>query len=220
MRSEESAGATPEIEPVVVTLRRGQHRAAADAMAAGHAQYPSFCHVFPDQRRRARALRAFFTASVRDAIPFGSVLAVTDGSHVDAAAVWLPPGAFPWSLARKLAAAPTLGRVAMADPRAFPTFLRYGENVERAHPEEPHWYLEALSVRPECQRRGLGSRLVQPILERADMEGVPCYLETSDPANIAFYGRFGFDVVGPPLVVVPDGPPLTAMWRAGRGSAG
>ncbi len=220
MRSEESAGTTPETEPVVVTLGRGQHRAAADAMAAGHAQYPSFRRVFPDERRRARALRAFFAATVRDAIPFGSALAVTDGSLVQAAAVWLPPGAFPWSLRRKLAATPALGRVAVADPRAFPTFLRYGENVERAHPDEPHWYLEALSVRPEWQRRGLGTRLVQPILERADAEGRPCYLETSDPANIAFYRRFGFDVLDPALVVVPDGPPLTAMWRAVRASAG
>ena len=220
MRRKESAGATPETEPVVVTLGRRQHRAAADAMAAGHAQYPSFRHVFPDERRRVRALRAFFAATVRDAIPFGSVLAVTDGSRVQAAAVWLPPGAFPWSLARKLAATPTLAGVAVADPRAFPTFLRYGENVERAHPAEAHWYLEALSVRPECQRRGLGSRLVEPILERADAEGAPCYLETSDPANIAFYRRFGFSVVDPPLVVIPDGPPLTAMWRAGPGSTG
>ena len=120
---------------MIVTLRRGQHRTAADAMAVGHAQYPSFRHVFPDERRRARALRAFFTATVRDAIPLGSVLAVTNGPSVEAAAVWLPPGAFPWTLARKLAAAPTLGRVAVADPRAFPTFLRYGANVERSHPD-------------------------------------------------------------------------------------
>ena len=205
---------------MIVTLRRGQHRAAADAMAAGHAQYPSFRHVFPDERRRARALRAFFAATVGDAIPLGSVFAVTNGPRVEAAAVWLPPGAFPWTLARKLAATPTLGRVAVADPRAFPTFLRYGGKVERSHPDERHWYLEAISVRPECQRRGLGSRLVTPILERADGEGVPCYLETSDPANIAFYRRFGFDVVDPPLVVLPDGPPVTAMWRAVGGSVG
>lgn len=219
MRSKELAGATPETEPAVVILQRGQHRAAADAMAAGHAQYPSFRYVFRDERRRARALRAFFAATVRDAIPFGSVLAVSDGSRVQAAAVWLPPGAFPWSVARKLAATPTLGRVAVADTGAFPTFVRYGENVERAHPHQPHWYLEALSVRPECQGRRLGSRLVKPILERADAEGVPCYLETSDPANIAFYRRFGFEVVDPALVVIPGGPPLTRMWRAVPGSA-
>jgi len=71
--------------------------------------------------------------------------------------VWLPPGGSPWSTRRTLAATPALSRVLLADPRAFPTFMPYGANVERAQPTDPHWYLEVLSVRPEHQRQGLGS---------------------------------------------------------------
>jgi predicted N-acetyltransferase YhbS len=59
------------------------------------------------------------------------------------------------------------------------------------------------------QRRGLGSRLVRPILERADRDGVACHLETADPANVPYYRRFGFEVVEPSLEVIPDGPNLT-----------
>jgi ribosomal protein S18 acetylase RimI-like enzyme len=199
---------------VVAALSAGQHRAGAAAIAAGHADYPSFRHLFPDPRRRARALRAFFTATVRDAIPFDAVLAVWDGSLVAATAVWLPPGRFPWSTGRKLAAAPSLSRVLVADPRRFRTFLRYGANLERAQPTEPRWYLEVLSVRPEYQRHGLGSRLVAPILERADRDQVPCDLETANPANVAFYQRFGFEVVKTLQEVVPGGPTVTMMRRA------
>ena len=197
----------------VAPLSAGQHRAGAAAIAAGHADYPSFRHLFPDPRRRARALRAFFSATVRDAIPFGAVLAAWDGSRVAATAVWLPPGRFPWSIRRKLVATPTLSRVLVADPRAFRTFMRYGANIERAQPTEPHWYLEVLSVRPEHQRHGLGSRLVTPILERADRDQVPCDLDTADPANVAFYRRFGFEVVDPALEVIPGGPTVTMMHR-------
>jgi GNAT superfamily N-acetyltransferase len=171
--------------------------------------------VFPDPQRRARALRAFFTATVRDAIPFGAALATWRGSLVTATAAWLPPGAFPWSVRRRLAASARLTQVFLADPRAFPTFMRYGANLERAHPTEPHWYLEVLSVRPDDQRHGLGTRLVAPILDRADRDGIPCYLETADPANIDFYRRFGFEVVDPALTVIHGGPTLTTMRRPG-----
>jgi ribosomal protein S18 acetylase RimI-like enzyme len=195
----------------VSVLRPGRHGAAAAAISAGH---PTFRHVYPDPRRRARALRAFFSATVRDGIPLGSALAAWHGPIVAATAVWLPPGGFPWSTRRKLAATPALSRVLLADPRAFPSFVRLGANVERAHPSETHWYLEVLSVRPEYQQRGLGSRLVRPIIERADGDGLPCYLETADPANVAFYRRFGFDVVDAALEVIPGGgPTLTTMRR-------
>lgn len=203
-------------ETGVVVLRSGQEGSAAAAIAAGHSDYPAFRHVFPDPRRRARALRPFFEATVRDAIPFGWVLAATDGSRLAAVAVWLPPGAFPWTAWRKARATGAFLRVLLADPRAFPTFIRYGANAERAHPGEPHWYLVVLSVRPDSQRRGLGSRLVEPALDQADRSHLPCYLETSDPANVAFYERFGFEIVHPALVLVPGGPTHVAMRRPPR----
>src|SRR5262245_2449128 len=202
--------------PMVSVLQPGQHEPGAGAIEAGHADYPTFRHLFPGPQRRARALRAFFGATVRDGIPFGAALAAWDGTRVAATAVWLPPRGFPWSTQRKLAATPAFLRVLAADPRAFRSFARYGANVERAHPTEAHWYLEVLSVRPEHQRQGLGSRLVTPILERADRDRVPCHLETADPANIDFYQRFGFEVTNHALEVIPGGPTLTTMWRPTR----
>ena len=205
---------TERAADVVSVLQPGQHQAGAAAIAAGHADYPTFRHVFPNPQRRARALQAFFTATVRDGIPFASALGVWRGPVVAAIAVWLPPGDSRWSTRRKLAATFDFVRVLAADPRAFPTFIRYGSNVERAQPSEPHWYLEVLSVRPEHQRQGLGSRLVTPILEHADGDGVPCYLETADPANVDFYQRFGFEIVNPALEVIAGGPTLITMRRA------
>ena len=50
-------------------------------------------------------------------------------------------------------------------------------------------------------------------VERADQAGLPCYLETSDPANIPFYERFGFSVSDASLALVPEGPTHVAMRR-------
>ncbi len=193
----------------IEVLTRGRHRAAADVLVASHTDYPAFRHIFPDRSRRVGALRPFFEATVRDAIPFGAVFAAGDA----ALAVWSPPGTFPWTAARKARATPTLLRTLMAAPRSFAAFTALGANAARAHPTEPNWYLVALGVRPSEHGRGHGSRLVAAGLARADRDGIACYLETSDPANVRFYERFGFTVVEPELRLVAGGPPHVAMRR-------
>ncbi|MBU0596347.1 GNAT family N-acetyltransferase, partial [Candidatus Bipolaricaulota bacterium] len=58
-----------------------------------------------------------------------------------------------------------------------------------------HWYLMALGVAPGRQGRGIGARLLSPILRRASDEGLPCYLETQTERNVTFYGKLGFEVL-------------------------
>ena len=103
--------------------------------------------------------------------------------------------------------------------RAFGTGLlrawRLEEAMERDHPPEPHYYLGVLGTHKDAQGQGLGSALMQPMVERCDTEGMPAYLENSNPANTPFYARHGFVDRG--LVELPAGaPPLQAMWRDPR----
>ena len=62
-------------------------------------------------------------------------------------------------------------------------------------PGKPHWHLSSVCVLPEKQGQGIGSRLIRPVLARADTTGTPCYLETQTEANVAFYRRRGFEVM-------------------------
>lgn len=197
-------------------LRRGQHRQAADVLVASHADYPAFRYVFPDPRRRARALRPFFATTVRDAIGFGTGYATATGpgaADLTAVAVWLPPGGFPFSGARQARAMPAMVKTMIAAPASFPALMRLGANAARAHPTERHWYLVVLGVRPQFQGHRLGSGLMRVGLDHADRDRAPCYLETSAPANVAFYERFGFTVVDEALALVPGGPTHVAMRR-------
>jgi ribosomal protein S18 acetylase RimI-like enzyme len=197
----------------VEVLQRDHEESAARALVASHSDYPAFRHVFPDSLRRQRALFPFFLATVHDAVPFGAVYGALKGQEVLGVAVWLPPGAFPWSLGRKIRVVPTLLRVFAAYPRGFGTFVAYGANAEREHPSDPHWYLEVLGIRPEVQRTGLGTLLMAPVLELADREGLSVVLETSDPDNVNYYRRFGFVVESEAVQLVPGGPPHVSMAR-------
>ena len=66
--------------------------------------------------------------------------------------------------------------------------------MEHMHPEERHWYLMVLGTDPNHQRQGFGRKLVQPMLDRADDEGVLSYLESSKESNVPYYRGFGFEV--------------------------
>ncbi|PNH05285.1 ATP-dependent zinc metalloprotease FTSH 1, chloroplastic, partial [Tetrabaena socialis] len=53
-------------------------------------------------------------------------------------------------------------------------------------------YLAFLASRPESQGKGLGSRLLQHIMDKADAAGRWCYLEATNPDNVRLYARHGF----------------------------
>jgi GNAT superfamily N-acetyltransferase len=78
--------------------------------------------------------------------------------------------------------------------RMIAIFEHQGTLRERAMPE-PCWYLIVLGVEPADQRHGLGGQLLQPILARADADGLPCYLETESADAVRFYTRHGFAVL-------------------------
>lgn len=69
-------------------------------------------------------------------------------------------------------------------------------------------------MHPRSQLRGVGTQLIEPVLRRADEDRMPCYLQTSDPANVAYYERFGFAVTQPAIVTVPDGHRYIGMHRS------
>lgn len=90
------------------------------------------------------------------------------------------------------------------------------ETMAREHPSAPHLYLFTIGTRKAARGKGLGKRLMAPVLAAADRDGLPCYLENSNPANTGFYRSHGFERV---KLFAPGsgGPPLEAMWREPQG---
>jgi predicted N-acetyltransferase YhbS len=66
-----------------------------------------------------------------------------------------------------------------------------------------------MSIRPEYQRRGLGSILMQHVCEDMDRHNRYGYVLAS-PAGVRLYSKFGFEAVG--QVDTPYGP-ITSMLR-------
>lgn len=79
-------------------------------------------------------------------------------------------------------------------------------------PNYPHWYLHTLGARLSAQGRGVGSSLLRHGLTRVDNDGLPAYLESSNPRNVSLYERHGFEVQAE-LPLGGDGPLVSYMLR-------
>jgi ribosomal protein S18 acetylase RimI-like enzyme len=127
-------------------------------------------------------------------------------------AFWIPPG----EPKRRLR--DTLAEFASLFPGIGVAGLRRGLRIDALmdsrQPEQPHWYLEVLSIAPEAQRMGHGSALLQPVLARCDRDSIPAHLETNRESNLAYYRRFGFELTE--KLAPEDGPPIWFMWREPR----
>lgn len=120
-------------------------------------------------------------------------------------ALWLPPKVHPDGEAMA-----ELLQNTMPEARQEPTLTAF-EKLEEYHPNEPHWHLPFIGVEPSQQRNGYGSALLEEGLAKCDEEGVPVYLESTNPENVSLYRRHGFEKLG--TIEEGEMPPFIPMVR-------
>ena len=187
--------------------------ALSRALAGAFMDDPVTNWASPRDDLRPRMLRRFFDAMLAAKLPGGFVHCDPDRHG---AALWAPPGHWRMTTRQELKVA-----ASFADPRLWlrgPLVGRGLLGVERRHPKKPpHFYLAVLGVSPQAQGQGLGSRLMKPVLDLCDADGIPAYLESSKESNIAFYARHGFRLIGE--IRLPRGPTMYPMWREPLGNS-
>jgi len=125
-----------------------------------------------------------------------------------AVSLWLPPGVGPGGEATVALFKATVDR------RKFDHLLEVFGQMEEAHPTTPHWYLPWFGVDCALQGQGLGSSLMTPCLRMVDRDHLPAYLDSTNPRNVSFYQRHGFEVTGQSQA--GDSPPMISMLRAAQ----
>ncbi|WP_417615618.1 GNAT family N-acetyltransferase [Parasphingorhabdus sp.] len=131
-----------------------------------------------------------------------------------AATMWLMPGDKPDG--SPLAMLQTYwGLLASGGFGALARGKAAGDAMANHHPKEPHAYLFTVGVASAGRGRGLGRRLIQPVLDACDHTNTMAYLENSNPANQRFYHSLGFERVEL-FHATPESPPLEAMRRIAR----
>lgn len=172
-------------------------------MAAAFHNDPVIQLLLPDEARRPTQLAWLMNAFVAYGARYGDVMVA--GETPLGSAICLPSHS----------AAPSPGRLLRCGWARAPFELGWSacrrlhavsQEVERLRLRQmpgQHRYLLHLSVTPDSQGQGIGSALLQVIIDRTAPQQVPCYLETFNAANLGFYMRHGFRLLS--AARLPDG---------------
>ena len=190
--------AVPEVKSADASIREN----AIGTIVLGFAADPMARWAWPESSEYLRTMPRFVNAFGGQAFEHGTAY-VTEGAR--AAALWLPPGVEPDEAEMGAIMEKTL-RAEIAEDIGVVM-----KGMAEHHPLEPHWYLPVIAADPNWIGQGLGAVLMKHALRRCDEEGVAAYLESSNPRNISFYERHGFEIIG--KIQSGSSPVLTPMLR-------
>lgn len=190
--------------------RPGEEGAVAGVLAAAFAEDPTFNWLFQAEDTRPMFVTTWMRGAAESAIASGTCWVAVEGDEIVASAIWSAPGQP--SMSPEITERLRAMLFGVNGPRTAEVGAFFGE-VFGQHPEEPHWYLSILGASTRGQ--GHGQVAIEPVLRICDAAGELAWLESSNPRNIGFYERLGFETS---VDLRPDGggPLLTCMGRTPR----
>ncbi|HBP15401.1 MAG TPA: hypothetical protein DD457_09355 [Gammaproteobacteria bacterium] len=200
--------------PVAIEIQPLESQDARElSLVLAHAfeEDPLMSWIFKEAKFRVTLVQAWMRFELQSAMAMSTSWVSVDDDEIVAGTIWAPPG-------RDLHEGGSFRQL---------WYLVLGANPERAgelgeglsllgemHPDEPHFYLNTVGVKPDLTGRGYGAAIVQHTLDIADRDGHPCYLESTSRRNLPLYERLGFEVVNE--IAMPNGPTMWGMWRSER----
>lgn len=202
----------PSMQMPIVRLHDHLVEPSSEVLGRAFFDDPMMTYILPEEEKRANRLSWLMGMGVRYGQQLGEVY--TTQGEVLGTAVWLPPGKTDVEPEVMMQLGMAEGPTHLGED-AFERFLAFMGFCQPLHQQAlstaPHWYLMILGVDPFCQGQGIGGRLIQPVLQQADQQGLPCYLETAKERNLPFYRKHGFQVLV--ATQMPDGPRVWTMLR-------
>jgi len=191
----------------------GDVRELSLVLARAFEEDPFMSWLFPEPTYRLKLVQAWMRVEVANALEMDASWVSMISNEIVAGTIWSPPG-------RDLHESGTFSQlwylVLGANPDRTSELAQGLSMIGSSHPDEPHFYLNTVGVQPSLAGQGHGGAIIGHTLDLADVDGQPCYLESSSPRNIPLYERLGFEVIHE--IALPNGPKMWGMWRGGINS--
>lgn len=200
-----------EPEKPRVTIRaahRGDTEKLSQTLARAFYDDPVFSFFLPDDATRLKKLETVMRILFKLGEPHGACYTT---ANCESITLWRPPNQWDVPFTAYITNGPAL--LSAFGGGIFRVLGTMGM-MEKAHPHEPHWYLQTIGTDPKFQGKGYGGVIMRDRLAEVDAQHMPCYLESSKDTNIPIYQSFGFHLTGE--MQVPGGPKIWPMWREAR----
>ena len=171
-------------------------------------------YLFPEESERNKKLEVFFEANVEFGLSAGEVYGTTS---MLGCAVWMFPGDRTRArVNRPMVPAERLRPI--FDSEAYQRYEDFEHHMRDVHVGlhcPSYCLLLFLGVEEKQRCKGVGGRLIQPVLKYADEKSLPCVLDTMNEDNLPFYRKHGFTVCSE-YCVCGSGPQTWTMIRRPR----
>ena len=189
--------------------------AAVDVLIDSFQADPLWRVTVPRARdgKQSRSHQGFFECPLRYGLAYGNAYA--SSSALEGVVVWVPGKLADMSLWRMLRCGAIRAAMGMdkESVRRLKILLDTVEPDRKRHMKDRDYsYVMVIGVRTAHQGRGIGSRLMQAVTAKSDAAGQALYLETQTEANLPFYARHRFEVIGRVMLPELDLP----MWEMVR----
>ncbi|MBN2179400.1 MAG: GNAT family N-acetyltransferase [Deltaproteobacteria bacterium] len=196
----------------IISLQADRARQAARLLSEAFRDNPGSIAILSGitAGKREKKLRTLSSGVVDACIAYGVANAVLCNDELAGISLAYPPDSYPlsfWAWLRSGIGAAFIG------PRYTWRCAKFDSHIRKKHITVRHWYLYMLGVAPPFQGRGCAGKLLRRLSERADRDGVPCYLETDKPENVSLYQSFGYEMLDEERIEDLDNVRLWYMMR-------
>lgn len=177
--------------------QRGLNKSELDLfsnnLAISFKGYPLF-ETLSDYQYNAKKMKRFWEVSLKTISK--KALFFTDSKDANSLAIFTPyqkDGVSTWQYikAGALSLLPTLG---IKTTKRMTSFENFALKIKNKYAKPGCWYLFTFVTMPEFRGKGLGSKIIKPMLNYLDENKQDCYLETLSPTNVEMYKKFGFEL--------------------------
>jgi len=175
-------------------LTKSNIKVASKIAAKAYFEADDFSSLSIDPSKRMKNLIVTMGMTFRYSLKFG--VAYASSSNLEGVAAWLPHDKVKvplWQYVR-LGMLPVIIRVGKDVRNQLLHYDKLAKNKHKEYANFPHLYLYNIAVDPKHQGKGWTSVLLNPMLNKADKEQLPCYLESPE-RNVSLYEHFGFEVL-------------------------
>ncbi|MGY5874935.1 MAG: GNAT family N-acetyltransferase [Candidatus Thorarchaeota archaeon] len=184
----------------LVRISKSSFEAAIDLLVQAFWKDPLNIYFYPNEETRKELLPVFFRYRLKQGILGGEVWATS--LQFEGLAIWKYSRTVDRSLWRDIRA----GGLSMYRKFGGELIKRMSDVDKfttqriRQYSVTPYMHLGPIAVQPELQGQGYASKLLRPMFEIFDRDGMNCYLETQSESNVKLYEYFGFEVLAEGIV--------------------
>ncbi|MFC1914162.1 GNAT family N-acetyltransferase [Chloroflexota bacterium] len=182
---------------------------AVDVLTDAFSEESMWKEVFNDEEKN----RALTEVMVRFCLKYGNVVATSENIEGVMALAPYDKAMTIWRIIRS--GAFLLSMKISKEAKMMEILTNAVEGAKKSINLGTYTHLLIMGVSQEFQGKGYGGQLLRAVIEKAETERLPIYLETQKEANVSLYEKYGFSVKN--KVILPE-PLNLPMWLMVRNS--